>query len=192
MANSRKTGSKGSPEETIKAVVAKTPGATTDGIARVVGISRSTAGMVLARLADTREITRHRGARDRGKRLPDRWTSSGVEIPDAYTGHVLPAIEKPDTPAGKSKGGKKPTAKASDGAATGSKPEGGKLKPGGLDPLVLRYLKDNAASGPHGPTAIAKALERSSGAVGNCLVRLTDAKKVKLASDKPRRYSLPA
>jgi len=33
---------------------------------------------------------------------------------------------------------------------------------------------------------------RSSGAVGNCLVRLTDAKQVRQESDKPRRYSLAA
>ena len=62
--------------------------------------------------------------------------------------------------------------------------------PGGLDPLVLGYLEDNKDSGPHGPTQVAKALERSSGAVGNCLERLTKDKKVKLVTEKPRRYSI--
>lgn len=81
--------------------------------------------------------------------------------------------------------------KAGDGAASANT-EGGKLKPGGLDPLVLGYLKDNADSGPHGPTVIAKALQRSSGAVGNCLVRLTKAKQVRQDNEKPRRYSLAA
>ncbi len=57
---------------------------------------------------------------------------------------------------------------------------------------MLDYLKKNADSGPHGPGAVAKALERSSGAVGNCLVRLAEAKKVRQVSDKPRRYSLAA
>ena len=57
---------------------------------------------------------------------------------------------------------------------------------------MLAYLKENAGSAPHGPTTVAKALDRSSGAVGNCLVRLTKAKQVRQDSDKPRRYSLAA
>ena len=39
---------------------------------------------------------------------------------------------------------------------------------------------------------VAKALERSNRAVGNCLVRLTGDKKVRQDSDKPHRYSLAA
>ena len=35
-------------------------------------------------------------------------------------------------------------------------------------------------------------LDRSSGAVGNCLVRLTKAKQVRQDDEKPRRYSLAA
>lgn len=57
---------------------------------------------------------------------------------------------------------------------------------------MLAYLKANADSGPHGPGAIAKALERSSGAIGNCLTRLATANKVKQVSDKPLRYSVAA
>jgi DNA-binding IclR family transcriptional regulator len=66
------------------------------------------------------------------------------------------------------------------------------VKPGQLDGLVLSYLKKNADSGPHGPTAVAKALNRSSGATSNCLTRLTNAKQVRQDSEKPRRYSLAA
>jgi hypothetical protein len=193
MSSKTKTESKGSPEEAVKAAVQTTAGGTTEGIAGVAGIGRSTAGKVLGRLADAGEVTRHQGGRDRGKRLPDRWTLAGVEMPAAYAGHVL-AAEQPPTAAGDGKGAKAPVADKPAGgksnAASASQPEGGKLKPGGLDPLVMGYLEDNAGSGPHGPTEIAKALERSSGAVGNCLGRLTDAKKVKLVDEKPRRYSL--
>ena len=46
-------------------------------------------------------------------------------------------------------------------------------------------------AGPHGPTAVAKALA-SSDAVANYLARLAEAKKVREVSDKPRRYSLAA
>lgn len=55
---------------------------------------------------------------------------------------------------------------------------------------MLDYLKKHKATAPHGPSQVARALGRSSGAVGNCLVRLTDAKKAKRVSDKPLRYDL--
>jgi Sugar-specific transcriptional regulator TrmB len=67
-----------------------------------------------------------------------------------------------------------------------------RLKPGQLDGLVLAYLKKNADKGPHGPTTVANALERSSGAVSNCLARLTKAKQVRQVSKRPRRYSTVA
>jgi len=40
-----------------------------------------------------------------------------------------------------------------------------------------------------GATAVAKALGRSAGAVGNCLTRLAAAGQVRQVSEKPRRYS---
>jgi hypothetical protein len=197
MSSDTKTESKGSSEEAVKAAVEKHPGATSEGIAGVAGIGRSTAGKVLGRLADAGEVTRHRGGRGSGaRRLPDRWTLAGVAMPDAYAGHVISDAtgEQPAEQAGGGKGAKAGKGKASDaageGAASSGEPEGGKLKPGGLDPLVLGYLEANADSGPHGPTHVARALQRSSGAVGNCLVRLTGEKKVKLVTEKPRRYSI--
>jgi hypothetical protein len=109
-----KTRSKGSPDEAVKTAVEKTPGGTTEGIAMTAGIGRSTAAKALARLADASEVTRHKGGRDRGKRLHDRWTLAGVEMPDAT--HVLTA-KTPAAPAGKGKGARVSTApKALDGA----------------------------------------------------------------------------
>jgi hypothetical protein len=67
-----------------------------------------------------------------------------------------------------------------------------KLKPGQLDGLVLTFLKENADSSPHGPSAVAKALGRSGGAIQNCLVRLARAKQVREVSERPRRYNLAA
>jgi len=90
------------------------------------------------------------------------------------------------------------TAKAAAGArSAASKPAGAKpavepLKPGQLDGLVLGYLKKNARNGPHGPSGIAKGLERSSGAVANCLVRLARDERVLEVSERPRRYRLAA
>jgi hypothetical protein len=73
---------------------------------------------------------------------------------------------------------------------TASSGKPARLSAGALDPLVLDYLKKHKATAPHGPSQVAKALGRSSGAVGNCLVRLTGAKKAKQVSDKPLRYDL--
>jgi hypothetical protein len=65
---------------------------------------------------------------------------------------------------------------------------GERLHPGQLDELVLDYLRNNADNAPLGPTAIAKGLRRSSGAVGNCLARLASAGRVREVSERPRRY----
>jgi hypothetical protein len=122
------------------------------------------------------------------KPSPEEAVKAAVEKHPGATAEGIAGVEgKGKAPAGE---GKASEPKSGEGPASANEPEGGKLKPGGLDPLVLGYLKDNADSGPHGPTQVAKALQRSSGAVGNCLVRLTDEKKVKLVTEKPRRYSI--
>ena len=143
------------------------PEATVAQIAVSAGIGRSTAGKLLAQLESDGEVRRAEGGRDGARRLPDRFSLAAAE------------------PAAK-------TAKPK--AAAGAKPKatGEHLKPGQLDGLVLAFLKKNADSGPHGPTAVARGLGRSSGAVGNCLVRLTKAKQVRQDDEKPRRYSLAA
>lgn len=64
-----------------------------------------------------------------------------------------------------------------------------RLRPGELDGLVLEYINRHGADAPVGPTAVAKALGRSAGAVGNCLTRLAAADQVRQISEKPRRYS---
>jgi DNA-binding IclR family transcriptional regulator len=66
--------------------------------------------------------------------------------------------------------------------------DGERLRAGQLDGLVLEYLKAHEADGPLSPTAVAKALGRSSGAVGNCLARLATAGTVHQISQHPRRY----
>lgn len=64
----------------------------------------------------------------------------------------------------------------------------GRLRPGQLDGLVLTYLKAHQAEGPLGPSAVATGLGRSSGAVGNCLVRLAAAGRVRRVGKQRRRY----
>jgi hypothetical protein len=65
-----------------------------------------------------------------------------------------------------------------------------RLRSGELDTLVLAYLKRHKDEGPLTASAIAKGISRSSGAVANCLARLTKEKKVRQAKRKPRSYVL--
>lgn len=156
-------------KQAILEVLKVEPQASVVQIAVSAGVGRSTAGKLLAQLESDGKVRRTEGGRDGKRRLPDLWSLAGQQ-PTVNDANVKPA------------------------STTDSKPseDGDRLKPGQLEPLVLAYLKENAESGPHGPTTVAKALERSSGAVGNCLVRLTAANKVEQVSDKPRRYSLAA
>lgn len=200
MASNTKSQTKPSSEEAVKKAVKETPGSTTGSIAQAAGIGRSTAGKALGRLADKGELTRHKGGRDGQKLLPDRWTLTGAEMPPAPAGSMTsgsstkPNSTKQSGTAKATKASKaKPSSSSSDDNPAAAKTNADRrLKAGGLEPLVLGYLKKNADSGPHGPAAVANALERSSGAVNNCLIRLTKAKKVRQVSDKPRRYSLAA
>ncbi len=65
-----------------------------------------------------------------------------------------------------------------------------RLRPGELDALVLAHLKKRGDDGPLTASAIGKGIERSSGAVANCLLRLVKAKMVRQAKRKPRAYVL--
>jgi nitric oxide reductase NorQ protein len=62
----------------------------------------------------------------------------------------------------------------------------GRLGQGELRRQVGAYLDENP--GPHTPGTIAKALERSAGAVGNALKTLADRGEAELESGKPARY----
>ena len=64
-----------------------------------------------------------------------------------------------------------------------------RLRPGQLDGLVLGYIESQARDTAVGATAVARALGRSAGAVGNCLTRLAAAGRVRQVSDEPRRYT---
>jgi DNA-binding MarR family transcriptional regulator len=64
-----------------------------------------------------------------------------------------------------------------------------RLAPGQLDGLVLDYLRKHSADGPLSPAGVAKGLGRSSGAVANCLARLTAGGHVHVAGKHPRRYA---
>jgi DNA-binding IclR family transcriptional regulator len=65
-----------------------------------------------------------------------------------------------------------------------------RLRPGELDGLVLTYMRKHTGDAPLTATAIGKGLDRSPGAVANCLARLTTEGKVRQAKKRPRAYVL--
>jgi hypothetical protein len=65
-----------------------------------------------------------------------------------------------------------------------------RLRPGGLDRIVMADLKKREAEWPLTASAVGKSVGRSSGAIANCLARLEAAKQVRLAKPKPRSYDL--
>lgn len=107
---------------------------------------------------------------------------------------------KPRTKPEKSKGGRvagrspakskatKPKAVRPKVNRTGAK----RLRAGELDGLVIAHMREHEDALPLGASAIAKGIERSSGAVANCLERKAkaDDSPVRRAKDKPRAYDL--
>jgi len=63
-----------------------------------------------------------------------------------------------------------------------------RLRPDKLDGLVLDYMRTHQEDLPLTASAIGKGIERLSGAVANCLARLTKAKQVRRAKRKPVAY----
>jgi len=127
-------------------------------IAPSAGVGRSTATKALAGLAASGKVERSTGCRDGGRRVADRWSLPPAEM---TPGHC------PNPTGG------------------GSSPAG--LGKGGLARLVLTLLRDHPDE--HSPTAVAKALDgRSSGAVGNALIRLVEVGEVTQNGQSSRRY----
>ncbi len=156
-------------EDALRKALTAKPDATAADLAAIASLGRSTASKTLARLERAGQVRRHRGGRDGARRLPDRWTL-------ATTAHAPHSTAEQDAEPAKN-------------ATPAANHE--RLKPGQLEGLILTYMQEHPAE-PLGPGAVAKALQRSSGAVGNGLARLTRAKKVRQVNDKPRRYQIAA
>jgi hypothetical protein len=154
--------------EALLSALAVWPGATANELAQTAGIGRSTAAKLLATLASKGRVLRQPGDLKDGRRTADRWTLS----PSG-------PIQDPSQP--------KPAAPASPAAAP---PAGtGRLRSGQLHQLVAGYLADRPGQALS-PTAIAKTLDRSAGAVANALRILAGQGAVIQTQPKPRRYSI--
>jgi hypothetical protein len=166
-------------KQAILDVLKVEPQANAAQIAVSAGVGRSTAGKLLAQLESDGQVRRTQGGRDGNRRLPDLWSLAGPQQPAANDAKPVPDGGEP--------GDKQEHAE--DTAPAVSSHE--RLKPGQLEGLILTYMQEHPDE-PLGPGDVAKALQRSSGAVGNGLTRLTRAKKVRQVNDKPRRYQVAA
>jgi hypothetical protein len=133
--------------------------ATVDDICEALKISRTSARKYLAGLTVDKKVHREEGGREGRRKLPDVFSQPG----------------------GKQAG--KQAKRDSGGSA------GDRLRPGELDKHVLGYMRQHTQEAPHSPSAIAKGIARSAGAVANCLARM-DGQQVRLVQPKPRRYGL--
>jgi hypothetical protein len=148
-------------QKVIDAVGAAEGEVTVDEVAAAVGIGRTSARKYLGALEDGGRVRRAAGGREGKRKLPDRYSPVLAEEPPAGGA----AVDEP----------------SEDGPAE-------RLRPGGLDRLVVAYLREHAEEGPFGPSGVAKGLGRSSGAVANSLARLTRDERVRQVGERPRRY----
>jgi DNA-binding MarR family transcriptional regulator len=157
----------------VLAALADRPGATAAELAAVAHLGRSTVTKALAQLEVQGKLRRSAGGRDGARRLPDRWDLTAVSE------RTEPLADPSATPP--------PEAAVPEAAAASS----GRLAKGHLRAMVLEHLRARPGQALS-PTAIAKELGRSSGAIANALGRLTEAGEVSEVSTAPRRYALPA
>jgi predicted transcriptional regulator len=153
--------------------VADRPGATAAELAGTAGIGRSTASKLLAALATQGRVLRRPGGQQGGRRAPDRWTLITTTDTTQDAGAASTAL--PATP----------TTQAAD--ADRPRPVAGRLGAGQLRGLVEACLAQQPGQALS-PTAIAKTLDRSAGAVANALKVLAGQGRVVQAQAKPRRY----
>jgi hypothetical protein len=160
--------------EALLGALADRPGATAAELAETAGIGRSTAGKLLASFQADGRVVRRPGGHQHGRRAADRWTlptppSNPPQVPNAQAATTAEAADADAQP------------------RSGS----GRLGAGELRQLVLGCLADRPGQALS-PTAIAKTLGRSAGAVANALQTLAGQGAVVQTQAKPRRYAITA
>jgi DNA-binding transcriptional ArsR family regulator len=157
--------------ELVSESLAARAGSTASELAEATGLGKSTVGKALAALEAAGLARREVPAAEAGGRRPAaRWSDTPARPPhaaDAATSGHDAADDEAQVGGGKSE----------------------RLRPGQLGTLVLEYLVAHAEE-PVGPTALGKALNRSTGAVANALARVAASGDAVLVSETPRRYLL--
>ena len=197
-------------EDKLWAALHAHPGATSGDLATHAGIGRSTAGKILAAWASEGALTRTSQSASDGRRAADIWTISETiddqvtcpttAQPEIEAGIALDAATDPTDGTGsgdiavnvsgteeqQSTTSTTPTnasTTAPDGAGTAAR-----LGKGALRGMVEDYLTEHRGEW-FSPSAIGKALGRSSGAVSNALDKLVADGYAVQTQEKPKRFT---
>lgn len=205
-------------EDKLWATLNAHPAATTANLAVLAGIGRSTAGKILATWAAEGSVVRTAGSAQGGRGGADTWTvcqntpDHGTEPavdqrPDmaVMDGLVQPAApcasgdmagevaDPPDRDGANQSGF--PSTSGADAVtprAQGSEPgKAPRLGKGALRGMVEDYLAEHPGE-QFSPSAIGKALNRSSGAVNNALEKLVADGYAIQTQDRPKRFRINA
>jgi DNA-binding IclR family transcriptional regulator len=148
-----------------------------------------TAGQMTSEEAVVKALASHR-------ELTGAEIAAATELGRSTVAKALAALERAGmarrSPGGREAGRRRPDRWWSVGSSdepSRPDPSARRLRPGQLDGLVVEFIAAQGNDAAVGATAVAKALGRSAGAVGNCLTRLAAAGQVRQVSEKPRRYS---
>jgi DNA-binding transcriptional ArsR family regulator len=147
-----------------------------------------TAGQMTSEEAVVKALASHR-------ELTGAEIAAATELGRSTVAKALAALERAGmarrSPGGREAGRRRPDRWSVDSSDEPLRPDPSdrRLRPGQLDGLVLEFIAAQGNDATVGATAVAKALGRSAGAVGNCLTRLAAAGQVRQVSEKPRRYS---
>lgn len=174
--------------EAVLSALSANSNATAAQLADEAGLGRSTATKALAELEQAGQARRVSGKGKSGRRLPDRWfTTKARRRARSPEAAVAPGTLEPLS--GAPPGKPAPTFAAPRPTQTKERTRAGRLGKGELPVLVLRYLSEQPGR-ELTPSAVAKALNRSVGAVGNAMERLAAAGRINKTSVRPRRYAL--
>ncbi|GAB3671524.1 hypothetical protein REH65_00135 [Saccharopolyspora sp. ID03-671] len=171
------------------------PGSTTAEIAQHAGIGRSTAGKILAAWSRSGSITRTPGASTGSRRLPDRFSPATTPEPAAKATRAkteTPQVKSDPKPghsaAQPSLGTRSTTPTATTERSDAAVPSEKRLAKGELRGLVEDYLAEHPGE-EFSPGQIAKALDRSAGAINNALHKLSNDGYARQTQDSPKRFT---
>jgi hypothetical protein len=153
--------------ELVSEALAEHPGSTAAELAAFAKLGQSTVSKALASMEAAGAASRDVAAPVAGRRLAARWNPAT---------RIQPSERKTVSPAGST-----PVSDSGDVA--------GRLRPGQLGTLVLEYLLAHQEQ-EWSPTAVGKALGRSTGAVANALAKFAASGDAVLTSETPRRYRI--
>lgn len=179
------------------------PNSTAADLSGAAKIGKSTTQKILVKWAAEGSVTRTAGIAEGGRRAADLWAITDVDtaqigpapVEDADTTDTEPEAPVvvsvvPDAPAtDDATGVEGDPVEPTEGGVDATSEKKSRLAPGGLRGMVEDYLRDHPGE-QFGPTAIANALGKSSGAVSNALDKLVEGGVAAKTQDKPRRFAL--